>query len=176
MSADFRFRSHSSEQTRELARALACAIDERGVVLALEGPLGSGKTMFVRGLAAGLQIDPSSVSSPTFVIANEYTGRGPHGEPCLLIHADLYRVESTAELEGAGYLDWIAPGQVVAIEWAERARGELPVDRLWVRLSVGETPEGREIVATAQGAGAERVLRRWREAAEGLGEGAGQWG
>jgi tRNA threonylcarbamoyladenosine biosynthesis protein TsaE len=147
-------------------------MDERGLVVALEGPLGSGKTVFVRGLAAGLQIDPSSVSSPTFVIASEYAGRGP----CLLVHADLYRVESTAELEGAGYLDWIAPGHVVAIEWAERARGELPADRLWVRLSVGETSEGREIVATAQGAVAERVLRRWREALEELDEGAGEWG
>ncbi|HME68894.1 MAG TPA: tRNA (adenosine(37)-N6)-threonylcarbamoyltransferase complex ATPase subunit type 1 TsaE [Myxococcota bacterium] len=175
MSEGFRFRSHSPEQTRDLARALARAIDERGVVVALEGPLGAGKTVFVKGLAAGLEIDPSSVSSPTFVIASEYEGRAPDGSRRLLVHADLYRVGSAAELEGAGYLDWIAPGHVVAMEWAERLRESLPQNRLWVTLLAGDTPEGREIVVTAQGAAAEQALRRWQEAAAGSGEGAGEW-
>ena len=175
MSAGFRFHSHSPEQTRDLASTLARAIDERGVVVALEGPLGAGKTVFVKGLAAGLEIDPSSVSSPTFVIASEYEGRGPDGSPRLLIHADLYRVGSATELEGAGYLDWIAPGQVVAMEWAERGRVALPPDRLAVALSAGDAPEEREIVVTALGAVAEESLRRWREAAAGRGEGAGEW-
>jgi tRNA threonylcarbamoyladenosine biosynthesis protein TsaE len=140
------------------------------LVVALEGPLGAGKTVFVKGLAEGLGIDPSSVSSPTFVIASEYEGRARNGSERLLVHADLYRVETTAELEAAGYLDWIAPGHVVAVEWAERVREALPQDRLWVTLRAGDTPEGREIVATAQGAVAEELLGRWRE-----GEGAGEW-
>jgi tRNA threonylcarbamoyladenosine biosynthesis protein TsaE len=176
MSEGFRFRSHSPEQTRDLARMLAHAIDKRGVVVALDGPLGAGKTVFVKGLAAGLQIDPNSVSSPTFVIASEYEGRAQDGSRRLLVHADLYRVGSATELEGAGYLDWIAPGHVVAMEWAERVQEALPPDRLSVTLGAGDTPEGREIVVMAQGALAEQALRRWREAAAGSGEGAGKWG
>lgn len=175
MGEGFRFRSHSPEQTRDLARALARAIDRRGLVLALEGPVGAGKTVFVKGLAAGLQINPSAVSSPTFVIASEYEGHAPDGSRRLLVHADLYRVGSPAELEGAGYLDWIAPGHVVAMEWAERARESLPEDRLWVTLLTREAPEAREIVVTARGAAAEQALRRWQEAVATAGEGAAEW-
>lgn len=175
MGEGFRFRSRSPEQTQDLACALARGIDERGVVVALEGPLGAGKTVFVKGLAAGLGIDPGSVSSPTFVIASEYEGRARDGSTRLLVHADLYRVGSAAELEGAGFLDWIAPGHVVAMEWAERVRAALPQDRLWVTLAAGDTPERRELVVTAQGAVAEQALRRWEEAAAGSGEGVGEW-
>jgi len=175
MGEGFRFLSRSPEQTQDLACALARGIDERGVVVALEGPLGAGKTVFVKGLAAGLGIDPGSVSSPTFVIASEYEGRVRDGSKRHLVHADLYRVGSAAELEGAGFLDWIAPGHVVAIEWAERARAALPQDRLWVTFVAGDTPEGRELVVTAQGAVAEQALRRWEEAAAGSGEGVGEW-
>jgi tRNA threonylcarbamoyladenosine biosynthesis protein TsaE len=175
MGEGFRFRSRSPEQTQDLARALAQGIDERGVLVALEGPLGAGKTVFVKGLAAGLGIDPSSVASPTFVIASEYEGRARDGSKRLLVHADLYRLGSTAELEGAGFLDWIAPGHLVAMEWAERLREALPQDRLWVTLVAGDTPERREILVTAQGAVAEEILRRWAEAAAGSGEGAGEW-
>jgi tRNA threonylcarbamoyladenosine biosynthesis protein TsaE len=175
MSEGFRFLSHNPDQTRALARALAASIDEQGAVLALEGSLGAGKTVFVKGLAEGLSIDPNAVSSPTFVIASEYEGRTPHGAPRLLVHADLFRVERVAELEAAGYLDWIAPGHVVAIEWAERFRAALPEDRLWVRFLAKDTPERREIVMTAQGTGSRALLRRWQEAAAGAGEGAGEW-
>jgi tRNA threonylcarbamoyladenosine biosynthesis protein TsaE len=143
--------------------------------LALEGSLGAGKTVFVKGLAEGLAIDPNAVLSPTFVIASEYEGRAPDGTRRLLVHADLFRVERVAELEAAGYLDWIAPGHVVAIEWAERFRASLPEDRLWVKLVAGDTPEGRELVTTAQGAGSEPLLRRWQEAAARSRAGAAEW-
>jgi tRNA threonylcarbamoyladenosine biosynthesis protein TsaE len=158
-----------------LARALAGSIDEHGAVLALEGSLGAGKTVFVKGLAEGFSIDPNAVSSPTFVIASEYEGRAPNGTRRLLVHADLFRVERVAELEAAGYLDWIAPGHVVAIEWAERFRAALPEDRLWVRFSAKDTPAQREIVLTAQGTGSTPLLRRWQEAAARACEGAGEW-
>jgi tRNA threonylcarbamoyladenosine biosynthesis protein TsaE len=91
------------------------------------------------------------------------------------VHADLFRVESAGELEAAGYLDWIAPGHVVAIEWAERFPECLPHDRLWVTLAAGKTPEEREIVVTAQGAGPEELLQRWHARAAGLLEGAEEW-
>jgi len=167
MNEGFRFHSHSPEQTRDLARALARTIDERGLLVALEGPLGSGKTVFVKGLAAGLQISPGAVSSPSFVIASEYEGCSPDGGRRVLVHADLYRVENATELESAGYLDWLAPGHVVAIEWAERAWEALPQDCLWVTLSAGEKSDEREIVVKAQGVVAKQALRLWREAAAG---------
>ncbi|HBZ68540.1 MAG TPA: tRNA (adenosine(37)-N6)-threonylcarbamoyltransferase complex ATPase subunit type 1 TsaE [Deltaproteobacteria bacterium] len=163
MSAGFRFHSHSPEQTRDLASMLARVIDERGVVVALEGPLGAGKTVFVKGLAAGLEIDPSSVSSPTFVIASEYEGRGPDGSPRRLIHADLYRVGSAAELEGAGYLDWIVPGHVVAVEWAERALRWLPRDHLRVSLeTLGR--DRRRLHVQATGPRSVQLATKWVEA------------
>ena len=171
----FRFRSQSPEQTRRLGRSLAGTIGEHGVVVALEGPLGAGKTVFVKGLAEGLAIDPDCVSSPTFEIACEYVGRAPDGSPRTLVHADLFRVESSLELEAAGYLDWIAPRRVVAIEWAERFPESLPQEGLWVTLEAGRTPEEREIVVTARGAGGAELLDRWRAEAAARGEGAKPW-
>lgn len=78
----------------------------------LYGDLGAGKTAFVRGLARGLEIDPEAVSSPTFVILQEYRG------PLTLYHADLYRLEP-AGVADLG-LDDVASDGVLAIEWAER--------------------------------------------------------
>ena len=87
----------------------------------LEGELGAGKTLFVRGVAAGLGADPDEVSSPTFSLVNRYGGgRMP------LIHLDLYRLEastpeSTARLVGLDEL--LLEGGVVAIEWPDRLAG-----------------------------------------------------
>ena len=105
--------SHSEEDTQEIARGLAASLKAGDVVL-LEGPLGAGKTAFVRGLAAGLAIDPGEVSSPTFTLVHEY-----RGGRLTLYHADLYRLDRAATddlgLEEAGAADG-----VLAIEWAER--------------------------------------------------------
>ena len=78
----------------------------------LYGELGAGKTAFVRGLAAGLGIDPDEVSSPTFTLVQEYRGRLP------LYHVDLYRL-APGEVDDLG-LDALAADGVLAIEWAER--------------------------------------------------------
>ncbi len=134
-------------------------------MLGLVGPLGAGKTLFVKGLAEGLGLDPSVVASPTFVIANEY----PLPDGRRLVHVDCYRLERIEELENAGWLDWLAPGSVVAVEWPDRIPGVLPADHL--RLEVGRGGAGagdsqRELNAIAFRAGAERILARWREALE----------
>ena len=132
-------------------------------MVALVGPLGAGKTVFVKGLAEGLGIDPARVASPSFVIASEY--QAPSGTR--LAHVDLYRVESVAELEAAGFLDLLEPGALVAVEWADRFPGALPGDRLELRI---ERPLGRSAgaqrVLNAEGLGvvAAAVLARWREA------------
>lgn len=131
-------------------------------MVALVGPLGAGKTAFVQGLAQGLGIDPDEVSSPTFVIASEY--RAPGGQR--LVHADLYRVASEAELEAAGFRDLLAPDLVLAVEWADRFPDALPRDRLELRISraPGAQATHREIFAVALGPAAEQVLARWSAA------------
>jgi tRNA threonylcarbamoyladenosine biosynthesis protein TsaE len=141
-------------------------VDAGGLVVALVGPLGAGKTVFVKGLAEGLGIDPAAVASPTFAIASEYAA--PAGRR--LAHVDLYRVESTGELEATGFLDLLEPGAVVAVEWADRLPGALPADRLEVRLGrpdAAGAPSRRMIEAEASGPVAEAALARWSEALAG---------
>lgn len=138
--------SRSPADTAATAQALARAIDAGGLVVALVGPLGAGKTVFVQGLAQGLGIDPARVTSPSFVIAahHEAAAHAHH-----LVHADFYRVESEGELEAAGWLDWIAPGTVVAAEWGDRFPAAFPADSIEVRI---EAP-GRGAPAPAPGPG-----------------------
>ena len=152
--------SRSPAETRALARALARGIDSRGLVVALVGPLGAGKTVFAQGLAEGLDVDGSLLSSPSFVIANELNTPGG----LRLIHADLYRLESEGELESAGWLDWLADGSVVAIEWGDRFPRALPRDHLEVRFSGVDAgrPEQRTLELRAGGPISRAALERWR--------------
>ncbi|MEN8181789.1 MAG: tRNA (adenosine(37)-N6)-threonylcarbamoyltransferase complex ATPase subunit type 1 TsaE [Myxococcota bacterium] len=148
-------RSRNPAETRAVARSLGAAVGAEGLLIALSGPLGAGKTVFVQGLAEGLGIDPRQVTSPTFVIAAHH--QGPRHS---LVHADLYRVEHEAELEAAGWLDWLAPPGVVAVEWADRLPQALPAGRLEIRLSRPGAEGVREIRFSATGDTAIRVLAR----------------
>ncbi len=108
-----RSEAETSAVGRDLARSL-----RRGSVVLLFGELGAGKTAFVRGLAEGLGADPLDVTSPTFMLVQEYRGgRLP------LIHVDLYRVDDPREIDELG-LEEIGAEGVLAIEWAEKLRGE----------------------------------------------------
>jgi len=101
-----------------VARDLAATLHP-GAVLLLSGNLGAGKTAFVRGLAAGLGVDPGDVSSPTFTLVHEYRGgRLP------LYHADLYRLDRAAA-EDLG-LEQAGTDGVLAIEWPDRLSHALP--------------------------------------------------
>jgi tRNA threonylcarbamoyladenosine biosynthesis protein TsaE len=122
------FTSQSIEATETFAAELAADL-QPGSCLALVGPLGAGKTAFVRGLARGLGVeDTRLVSSPTYVLVQEYPGRVP------LFHLDLYRmVEPEDELIDLGLEEMLAEG-VVAVEWADRAGDALPDNRLEIRL------------------------------------------
>ncbi len=108
------------EGTRALAQRLARTL-KPGDVLLLIGDLGAGKTTFVRGLAEGLGVEPELVSSPTFVLIQEYEGgRLP------LYHVDAYRVRDPRELLEVGLEECFERGGVVAIEWGEKLEGLVP--------------------------------------------------
>jgi len=109
-----------------------------GLVILLEGNLGSGKTTFVQGLGQGLGI-PEPIDSPTFVLVQEYhTGRIP------LFHCDLYRLES-ASTEDLGLEELCSQVGITAIEWPQYLR-DLPADYLWLCLEPHPQQEGSRLL------------------------------
>jgi tRNA threonylcarbamoyladenosine biosynthesis protein TsaE len=135
--ATLEFISDSPEATRELAARLATAA-LAGDVLCLWGELGAGKTVFAKGIGAGLGIE-ATISSPSFVLMGEYAGRLP------LFHIDLYRLASAEEALDGGLLDDRQADGVVVIEWPDRLDSALPRERLDVRIA-GGGDEARRIV------------------------------
>lgn len=109
------FVTNSAEETFELAYKIGESI-ARPTLFLLQGDLGAGKTVFAKGLAAGLEIDPAEVNSPTFTIVNQHDGR------MRMYHLDLYRIEGGAdELREIGLEDILnEKDAVVVIEWPEK--------------------------------------------------------
>jgi tRNA threonylcarbamoyladenosine biosynthesis protein TsaE len=124
-------RSSSPERTAAIARELAASLAP-GTVIALVGPLGAGKTAFVKGLAAGLGVPPRQAVSPTYTLIHEHAC--PGGVP--LFHADLYRLAGPGEVAELGLEDYEERGGILAVEWAERAAGLLPADAVTVRFAI----------------------------------------
>jgi len=107
------YRTLNEEGTFHLARRLAESFQGREVVL-LRGELGAGKTVFAKGLAAGLGVeDVGQVCSPSYTLLNIYQGRQ------LIFHFDLYRLDKPAEIDDLGLEDYLDRG-VIVIEWAEK--------------------------------------------------------
>lgn len=128
--------SKSEEETEQAGAELARRLPP-GSVVAFYGGLGAGKTAFVRGMARGMGID-AFVSSPTFTIVNEYTGRRS------LFHFDMYRLQSADELFDIGWEDYLGRNGVCAVEWSENVREAFEGDEYTV--SFRKTSEtGREI-------------------------------
>ena len=111
--------SHSPEETAALGETWGRAAAS-GLVIALSGDLGAGKTQLAKGIARGLGVT-ERVHSPTFALVNEYRGgRLP------LFHVDLYRLETTGQIIAAGLEEYFHPAGVSVIEWAERWFGDQP--------------------------------------------------
>jgi tRNA threonylcarbamoyladenosine biosynthesis protein TsaE len=109
-----------------------------GEVLALIGPLGAGKTVFVRGLARALGCAPGEVASPTYVLERVYPGR------LALRHLDAYRLSGAAEFEASDLGAALgASGSVAAVEWADRVAGAMPAGGLEVNIAVLGADERR---------------------------------
>lgn len=135
---------------RRLARALAL-----GDLVLLLGPLGAGKTAFVREVAAGLGVtDP--VRSPSFTLANVYAG------PVTVHHLDLYRLEGVGESDALALEEYLSPRAVTLVEWPQ-AGAERLGEAAWVVRLDHETVETRRLVLRARDA---LVAARWERAAE----------
>jgi len=133
------FITRSADETFDLAYSIGEVIDEPMVFL-LHGDLGAGKTVFAKGIAAGLEIDPADVNSPTFTLVNQHEGR------MRLYHLDLYRLEGGAEdMRGIGLEEMLAdPAGVVVIEWPERL-GPVPIPSAYAVSIIDIGGEGRKI-------------------------------
>jgi tRNA threonylcarbamoyladenosine biosynthesis protein TsaE len=107
------YTTSSEGETEAIARVVAAEL-KAGAVLLLSGNLGAGKTAFVRGLAEGLGVDPSEVSSPTFTLVHEY-----RGGRLTLYHVDLYRLDRAAT-DDLGLDELGVADGVLAIEWPDR--------------------------------------------------------
>jgi tRNA threonylcarbamoyladenosine biosynthesis protein TsaE len=135
---DCELTSHSPEETFEAGRRVGQRL-AGGEILLLSGALGAGKTVFVKGLAAGLGLDPAEVSSPSFTLVNRQAGGR-----LLLYHLDLYRLAEGASAAHAVDLDDLLSDEraVIVIEWAERM-GRYPLPAPVWRISIegdGEDP------------------------------------
>jgi tRNA threonylcarbamoyladenosine biosynthesis protein TsaE len=119
----------------------------RPQVIALTGDLGSGKTVFVQGLARGLGVpEETNVTSPSYTLINEYPGR------LTLYHADLYRLAGGADLEDLELLDLVNGQGVVAIEWADRINTQALGPHLTVTIeTTGATSRNIRISGAGQG-------------------------
>lgn len=123
--------THSEEETFQLARSMARRFRGKEVVL-LSGELGAGKTIFAKGLAAGLGLkDHNQVCSPSFTIMNIYRGR------FLIFHFDLYRLERSADILDLGWEDCLDRG-VVVVEWGERVPFDLDAIRVNIKKGRGD--------------------------------------
>ena len=111
-----RYLSNSALLTEDYGRSLAPKIPAGGVV-ALHGPLGSGKTVLARGLIKGLGYS-GPVSSPTYTIVHEYPA-GQDGMSVNTAHFDLYRVTGEADLESTGFYDYLNGGWTLILEWCD---------------------------------------------------------
>jgi len=152
--------SHTAGQTKKLGKLIGQFL-KPGSLVALSGELGSGKTEFIRGLARGLGVDKSYyVSSPSFVLINEYPGRIP------LYHLDLYRLSQYRDFEEIGLEDYLNSNGVTTIEWAEKATRFLPSELMWIDIRwVG--PKSRHITLRATGRHNVQVLEIIRKKLEG---------
>lgn len=124
------FISRSPEQTQRVGARLG-TFAQGGDVIALEGDLGTGKTVFAQGVGMGWGA-ASPLISPTFVLVRRHTR---HKDRIYLYHIDLYRLNSAREAESLGLEEMLGdPNAVCMVEWADRAPDIFPEDLMWVSL------------------------------------------
>ena len=148
--------SRSAEHTRRLGNSLSKLL-QGGEIIGLVGELGTGKTCFVRGLTEGLEVSYETwIRSPTFTLVNEYHGRLP------IYHIDLYRIESTDELEELNLREYLYSNGVSLIEWFEYFPAGEVDDHLEIELAYREGSK-RQVTFIPHGARYEELVNALRQ-------------
>lgn len=127
--------TNSPDDTRIVGAALAPLLLP-GDIISLSGDLGAGKTTFVQGLATALGVD-RRVTSPTFTIVHEYSGRYP------IVHLDVYRLDSFQEVLDLGFEEFLDPAAIVLLEWGDAIEPLLPRAHLKIEIVRG-SPEAED--------------------------------
>lgn len=140
--------TRSPEATEALGRRLGARL-RPGDVVALIGPLGSGKTILARGIALGCGA-AGHIASPSFVVIRVYAG------PIRVYHADLYRLERPEEIRDLG-LEELPGGGVLIVEWADRANFMLPEEHVRIECALGSAPSDRVYALSLPASMADRL-------------------
>ena len=143
--------TESADETRRLGGAIG-ALLEPGDVVALRGELGAGKTVLAQGMAVALGFD-GYVSSPSYVIVNEYRGRVD------ISHVDFFRITDESEIDDLGYRELFFGGRVAIVEWAERGVRFLPDDRLDVFIETSSR-DARTFTVSSSGPRSDVIVRQ----------------
>lgn len=130
------FHSNSELETFQIAKDISKKIVP-GDVFLIEGPLGAGKSVFIRGILSGLGVN-EAVPSPTFTLVNEYKGIYP------IYHFDLYRINNPFELYEIGFEDYVYSDGVSLIEWASKGGDLMPENAINIDIKIKSDNE-REI-------------------------------
>jgi tRNA threonylcarbamoyladenosine biosynthesis protein TsaE len=146
--------TRSVTETLQLGKRMGRLL-RSGEVVALTGELGSGKTHFIKGLAAGIGVErPDYITSPSFTLIHEYIGRIP------FYHIDLFRLATEEEAEELGIEEYLGRKGVAAVEWADRIPTLLPKELLWINLRyLG--PSIRSIQIAGEGPRYEALLKEF---------------
>ncbi|AIS51732.1 tRNA threonylcarbamoyladenosine biosynthesis protein TsaE [Thermoanaerobacter kivui] len=147
--------SKNREETIALGEKLGKLLKSGDIIL-LYGELGSGKTVFTKGIAKGLGIE-EPITSPTFMLVNEHAGEIP------LYHFDFYRIEDYTALYDIGYKEYFFGKGVCVIEWPERIIPLIPQERLEVRIQRGEEEEERIITFESFGKRYDNIFKEMSE-------------
>ncbi len=118
-------------ETDRVGRAIA-SVMVPNTTIGLVGPLGAGKTRLSRAIAEGLGVDPGAISSPTYVLIQEYEGDLP------IAHFDSYRLEGPEAFDALGPGDYWEAGGLCLVEWADRVADRLPRDAWWITIEIDD--------------------------------------
>jgi tRNA threonylcarbamoyladenosine biosynthesis protein TsaE len=149
------YRAVDENGTLALGKAPAVSLPKTALV-ALNGPLGAGKTRLVQAVAEAVGIDPTLVTSPTFVLIHEYAGPAP------LFHFDVYRIRDEDEFLSLGPEEYFSRPGWTFIEWAERVADCLPRERLEISIEANQS-SSRDFQIQAHGGAYQPVIAALRE-------------